>query len=88
MSWSKICPILFTGLKYVTFIYWSKICQSKRCRGTLFRMLTIFKNLLTLMVAKKYQNFGYAPDLRQIYFNLDAFNNDRDRVHDSIIDWI
>ena len=40
MSWSKICPILFTGLKYVTFIYWSKRCrskrcQSKRCRGTI-----------------------------------------------------
>ena len=33
MSWSKICPILFTGLKYVTFIYWSKRCQSKRCQS-------------------------------------------------------
>ena len=31
--WSKICPILFTGLKYVGFINWSKICQSKRCRS-------------------------------------------------------
>ena len=27
--WSKICPILFTVLKYVSFIYWYKICRSK-----------------------------------------------------------
>ena len=28
--WSKICPLLFTGVKYVTFIYWSN-------RGILLR---------------------------------------------------
>ena len=28
---------LFIGLKYVSFIYWSKKCQSKRCQSKICR---------------------------------------------------